>query len=107
MAEAKTTEREWVLDMGPGDYDLCKQALEKVEVGEPSIARIFGAARYGDRRQWAALVQIWEEAKFQAGGELAHVIVYSDGSMTVWPGSLEDYQDKDPLPWVEFIATLG
>jgi hypothetical protein len=34
-------------------------------------------------------------------GEIAHIILWDDGKATVWDGSLESYQDQDPLPWDE------
>jgi hypothetical protein len=89
-----------VVDLGPGDYRVCKQALADVDSHTGSGARILGAVRYGGRQQWAAVVELWEE---MAGkyGEIAHIILWDDGKATVWDGSLESYQDQDPLPWDE------
>jgi len=106
MAKVAKKQRDWVVDLGSGDYQVCKAALAKAHKGEASFSRILGATRYGGRDSWAAVVKLWEETVFKYG-EIAHIIVWDDGNATVWSGPLEFYQDQDPLPWEVVLPAAG
>ena len=101
------TKGDVILDLGPGDYDLCREALRCLGAGEPSMARTLAAVRFGGRGAWAEVVGIWERRAEQAGGEIAHLRATSEGgdkiAVEAWPGSLESYTkdlpDSEPLPW--------
>ena len=93
----KDNVQDWLLDMGPGDYAIAKDALENVATG--SITRVIGAVSYGGRDMWAVMVQVWSLALKETGGPVAHVTVWEDGTAKVWPGDVAD--DPEPFPWTE------
>lgn len=89
---------EWILDIGPGDYELCKQALTDLAASKSSSARAAAALRIGGNEVWSHVVEIWESNRAKHG-EIAHITVYDDGTAKIWHGSLANYQNEKPLPW--------
>ena len=67
MPESKAR-TDWAYDLGPGDYQLCKEALSNLSRGEADMSRVMGAFRYGGREMWGAIVELWERLKAEAGG---------------------------------------
>lgn len=91
---------EWILDIGPGDYELCRQALADMGASKSSSARVAAALHIGDNEVWSQVVEIWE-SNTAKHGEIAHITVYNDGTATIWPGSLAGYESMNPLPWLK------
>ncbi len=86
---------DWLMDIGPEDYRICKDALTR---DEPHPAHSLAAKRWGDQAGWEVVVDLWEEA-VRDRGPIAHMIVWEDQTITVWPGEPGDYQDQGALPW--------
>jgi hypothetical protein len=99
---------DYLLDIGPGDYEMCKKALDDIANGIPSADRVIALSKFLTREVLNAVILLWEDTQGQIEGEVAHVTMWDDGTATVWIGDAskitqESIANDEPTPWAKEI----